>query len=122
MHRAAPENPFQHRQQPRLLLFGADRGSKRDRRAARLRTGPRALRAQVQNVRAFVQQSQRVRHRRFRVEEESAIAEGIGRDVDDAHDERAAAKFERARAQLPGGGFPPGCVHSCVHHLQHNSS
>jgi hypothetical protein len=35
------------------------------------------------------------------VEVRAAVRKGIGRDIDDPHDQRALAEFERARAQAP---------------------
>ena len=54
-------------------------------------------------MRAFVEQRKGVGNRGLRVEEAAVVAEGIRRDVDHAHDERAAAQLQRAAAEAPRG-------------------
>jgi hypothetical protein len=43
-----------------------------------------------------------VGHGGVRVEEEPAVAEGVWRDVDHAHDQRVRAQRELAGAEAPG--------------------
>ena len=62
--------------------------------ADRLGAGPRGFAADVENFRALRDQFQRVRHGGAGVQKFSAIGKGIGRDIDDAHDERRARKNE----------------------------
>ena len=62
--------------------------------ADRLRPGARGFAAEVENFRALRDQFQRVRDGLGRIKKFSAVGKGIGRDVDDAHDERRARKNE----------------------------
>jgi hypothetical protein len=55
------QDSFQHRQQARLLFFALTAASELRSRTARARSGPRALCTQIDNVRAFLDQLDRVR-------------------------------------------------------------
>ena len=57
--------------------------------------------AEVEDVGTFVEESEGVVERGFRVEVLAAVGEGIGRDVDDAHEQSARAKREGASAEAP---------------------
>ena len=98
-----PADSFQHGQQPRLLFIRTDSGSLRGASsAARPRSRPRALRAQIEKIGPLVQQRERVRHGGFRSKKSAAIAERIRGDVDDAHHQRAPAQLQRAGSETPG--------------------
>jgi hypothetical protein len=113
--RAGAQDSLEHGQQTGLLFFGADRWSLRGAGcAACARAGAGALSAQVEQVRALVEKFERVGDGCFRMEKKAAVAEGVGRDVDHAHDQRAGAERERAGAQAPGGDFSSGCGHACL--------
>src|SRR5699024_4832492 len=63
--------------------------------------GPRGLAADVYDVRTVVRHSVGVVPRALAREPAAAVAEAVGREVDDAHDERARAELERVARQLP---------------------
>ncbi len=91
----------EHRQQPRGLLLGRDLGG-----AGAVDPAARAgrLGAEVEQVGALVEQLEAVLDGALGIEKQAAVAERIGRDVDDAHDQRPSAEHQppRARqAQLP---------------------
>ena len=97
------QDSFKHGKQAGLLFASADGGRiGRCGKIAGARTGPGALRAQVEDVGAFVEQLHGAGHGRLSVEKRTTIAEGVGGDVDHAHDQRPRAQLDRARAQLPG--------------------
>jgi len=93
------QDSSEHGKKPRLFFVCADGGSS----AAGVGTGTRAFGAEVEEVGALGEQLHCVGHGRVCVEERTSIAEGVGCDVDDAHDEGATAELEGAGAQLPGG-------------------
>lgn len=93
---------FENGEKPRLFFFGADRRIY----ATRVRAGTRAFRAEVEKIGAFFNALHAAGHGRFGSEKRAAITEGVGRDVDDAADESAAAELERTRAQAPVGEGP----------------
>ena len=76
-------------------------------KTAGARAGTGAFRAQIEEVRAFVEDLQCARNGSFRGKKQAAVAEGVGRDVDHAHNERAEPKFEGTGAEAPGN------VHAC---------
>ncbi len=57
--------------------------------------------ADVDDIRAFVEQMESMGGSDFRIEEEAAVGERVGCYVDDAHDESARAEGQGADAQLP---------------------
>ena len=65
------------------------------------RIGPGAFAADVEDVGALGGQPQAVLHGRVGVETVAAVGKTVGRDVDDAHQQRQLAHRERARAELP---------------------
>ena len=67
----------------------------------RVRAGAGRLSAHVDEVRAFVDQPRAVGHRLFGAREHRAVAEGVRRDVHDAHHEGASAERERLVAAYP---------------------
>ena len=74
-----------------LLVLGQRRGA-----------GPRRLAADVDDVGPLARPSRsRVRDGAVDVEVEPAVSERIGRDVEDAHDQRALAELQR---RPPGSG------------------
>ena len=76
---------------PAKLLLNVDR----------LGAGAGALAADVEDVGPLGGQPQAVFHGGVGVEEAPAVGEAVGRDVDDAHQQRKLAEGERARAELP---------------------
>ena len=70
------------RQDAAQLFVGVDR----------LGVGPRAFAADVEDVGAVGDQPQGVVDGRLRVEKLAAVGKAVGRDVDDAHQQRAAAE------------------------------
>ena len=74
-----------HRQHASQFLAGVDG----------LGAGPRRLAANVQNVGAVGNHLQAIVDCSRGVESPSAVGEGVRRDVDDPHDERAATQIER---------------------------
>ena len=60
----------------------------------RLGAGPSGFPTDVENIRAFFDQSQRVPDRRVRVQKFPAVGKRIGRDVDNAHDQRWSGKYK----------------------------
>ena len=60
----------------------------------RLRARARGFAAEVENFRALRDQLQRVRDGPGRIKKFSAVGKGVGRDVDDAHDERRPRENE----------------------------
>ena len=76
---AGLQQPFDHRQHaPQLLV-----------RATGSAPGPGRLAADVEDRGALLLQRKAVLDRRARVEEEAAVGERVGRDVDDAHEREA---------------------------------
>jgi hypothetical protein len=84
---AAPERLDHGNHPPQLLRL-------RDRLGA----GPRRLAADVDPVGSFLEQAQAVRERRVLVLRRAA-GERVGRDVEDAHHERALAEHHRGAPQ-----------------------
>ena len=67
------------------------------------RARARGLASDVEEVGAFVEQLERVRNGAFRLEELSAVGERVGRDVDHAHDERAADRVPASASEAANG-------------------
>ena len=100
--RSRSQNPLEHRQQPSLLLFGTNRRPGSGAlRSPRVRTRPRALRAQVQQVRTLVQQADSMSDRRLRIEKPPPIAERVRRDIHHPAHQRPPPQFQGAGAQFP---------------------
>ena len=78
------------------------------------RAGARGLASDVEDVGAFVEQLKRVGDGCLRLEKSPAFGKRVGRDVDDAHDERARAEVERARAKLPAIGSTHAAIVICA--------
>ena len=74
------------------LLFGGGDGDG---------VGAGGFAAEVEDVGAFVEHCERVVEGGGGVEELAAVGEGVGRDVEDAHDERPRAEREGAGAKAP---------------------
>ncbi len=85
---------FDHRQHP-ATFFISRHG---------LRVGPRALAADVHQVRAIVHQPQRLINGGLRFQKSPTVGKAIGRDVHNSHQQRPLAARERAGSQSPGGG------------------
>ena len=99
-----PQNPSQYRHQAGLFFVGADGRC----RAAGIGARACALGAEVKEIGAFFYALHAADHCSFGAQEQAAVAERVGRDVDDAHDEGALAERERAGAELPGGKVSRG--------------
>jgi hypothetical protein len=78
--------PFDHRQDARHLLFVRDGFG----------AGARGFSADVENIRSRPFHLQRASDGRLRIEIFAAIEETVGRHVENAHHERAAAQHERS--------------------------
>ena len=65
-----------------------------------LEAGPRRLAADVEDVGALRLETQPLRDRRLDVRAQAVAREGVGRHVDDAHDEGARAPDERRACRL----------------------
>ncbi len=63
--------------------------------------GTGGLASDVDDVGSLLEHSERVGCCCCGIEEASAVGEGVGRDVEDSHDERARAEREGAGAELP---------------------
>jgi hypothetical protein len=85
--------PLDHRMDALQLLVHRDRGG----------AGAGGFAADVQHVRTVIDHPSRVRDGARPVEEPPAVGEGVGRDVEDPHDERALGAIERALADAPDG-------------------
>ena len=72
-------------------------------------TGPRRLATDVEDVGTFSLEPQRVFDRGIRRKEAAAIGEAVGRDVDDAHDQRLVEREARHRRSR--------LTHACEHGL-----
>ncbi len=81
-----------HGQHPPQFLLGADLD---------FRTGTRGFSAHVNDVRSLVEQLDRMIGSLAGIEIQAAVGKRVGRHVDDAHDERALAQFQRARTEAP---------------------
>src|SRR5437016_516040 len=94
---------FQHRKNsPELLLLGHRLGARARRFAA-----------DVDDVGALLGDPARMRNGRFRIEEAAAVGEGVGRDVDHAHDEWLIERQREAAApQVHAAGW--GAVSPCA--------
>jgi len=132
------ENAFEDGQQASLFFLGRYGGCLRCAwRSPGAGARPGAFGAKIDYVCAFLQASQRVSDGGLRVEEQATVAEGVGRDVHDGHDESARAKLECAGAKLPNcrgarrvhrgfiisladpsPGMPRGCYTPAMHTFQ----
>jgi hypothetical protein len=74
-----------------LLLFGRDGGG----------GGSGGLAAEIEEVRAFVEHAEGLIDRGLGGKEMAAVGEGVGGDVEDAHDAGVAAEREGAGAEAP---------------------
>lgn len=81
------EDAFDYGEQAALFFFGADDCLQGP---SSLGTGAGALGPEVEDVGTFVQQAKRVRGGRIGSEKIAAVTEGVGGNVDDAHDEGPA--------------------------------
>ena len=93
-----------HRHDPPQLLLEVDR----------LGTGPRQLRADVEDVGALRLEPQRVRDGGIRRQIAPAVREAVRRDVDDAHQARPVERqsgdgLAAAGASAARGASPPAC-------------
>jgi hypothetical protein len=88
--------PLDHRDHPADLLL--------ERHGVRSRSG--RLAADIDQVGALIGEASGVGDRILGVDEQAAVAEGVGGHVDDPHHEGAAAELERV-VTAP----PPTCVH-----------
>ena len=93
------EDAFEDGEDARLLFVGADGWGC----PACIGARARAFGAEVEQVGAIFYALHAAGHRSLGAQEQTAIAEGVGCDVDDAHDEGALAERERAGLELPGG-------------------
>ena len=67
--------------------------------------------ADVKDVGTLVQQTLGLLERLVAIEVSATVGEGIRGEVDDAHDQRALAEFQRACAQVPVEDGPhPGTI------------
>ena len=89
---------FEDRQQARLFLIS---GNLCGAGMASLRTGTGAFSAEVEDIGTVVDALHAVGDCGFGIEEGTAVAERVGCDVDDAHDEGAAAELHGAGTELP---------------------
>ncbi len=65
------------------------------------RSGTCRFATNVHDVRSFVQQSRGVSNSLVSIQELATVGKRIWSDVDDAHDQRALAQFQRAPSQIP---------------------
>src|SRR5258708_33051644 len=65
------------------------------------RAGARGFAADVEDVGALFEQTLSMSDGFFAIKELATIGKRIGRDVDDSHDQRALAEFERSSTQIP---------------------
>ena len=95
---AEPHDLGKHRRKTRELVVERDR----------LRAGiwPGRFRADVEDVGAFAGHAARMRDRNRRIEELSAVGEGIRRDIEDAHHQRPPAREQRCERIGPVEGLP----------------
>ena len=89
-----PAKRPQHRHDAAEFLLHVDR----------LGIGPGALATDVEDVGPFGGQPQAVLDGRIGVEKASAVGEAVGRNVDDAHQQRQLVRDERAGAKFPSRG------------------
>jgi hypothetical protein len=78
-----------------------------DFRTDRRGTGPGRLASNIEEVGALGLQFQRAIECGLGIEVDAAIGKRIGRDVEDAHDERPLVPLQCARLQFPGMGRHP---------------
>ena len=67
-----------------------------------VRAGPGRFAAEIEDVGALRLQFQRAIQRRLGIEVPAAVGKRIGRDVEDAHDQRAFLPFQGPGLQFPG--------------------
>jgi len=86
------EDGFDDGEDAALLFFGGD---------GRVFAGARGFAADVDDVGSLLEHAEGVGCGCSGIEEAAAVGEGIGRDVEDPHDECARAEREGARTQAP---------------------
>jgi hypothetical protein len=102
------EDGFDDREDAGLFFFGREGDGVR----------PRGFAAEVEDVGAFVEHAEGAGESAFGSMgggvEETAVGEGVGRDVEDAHDEGSAAQSECAGAEVPVVTSPGGEGHGGI--------
>ena len=86
---------FNHRHNATQLFFRGDAAFNHGR------SRPRGLTANVEQVSAIVEHFESVGHGMVAGQKFPAVRKRVRRNVQDAHDQRAGAKLQRARTQSP---------------------
>src|SRR5580765_6460959 len=90
---------FNHRHNTAQLFFGRNAAFNHGR------SGPRGLSANIQQVSAIIEHFERMGHGMVASQTFAPVRKRIRRNVQDAHHQRAGAKFQGARAQAPQEGM-----------------